>query len=123
MTTLGMVKGQDHFVSREELYESISRLRDPMNERMNQNHKLINELNTKCNKFEMFEKSTRKKIKEMTRGDELNKVLDLKMNTGEAQSHFSAVNMKMEALEIIMNKIKMEMECNYFCYLQPIQTF
>jgi hypothetical protein len=35
MTTLGMVKGQDHFVSREELYESISRLRDPMNERMN----------------------------------------------------------------------------------------
>lgn len=46
----------------------------------------------------MFEKATRKKIKDMTRGDELNKILDLKMNTGEAEGHFNAVNMKMEAL-------------------------
>lgn len=30
----------------------------------------------------MFEKSTKKKIKDMTKGDELNKILDLKMNTG-----------------------------------------
>lgn len=98
MTTLGMIKGQDHFVSREELYETISRLRQPLNERMNENNNLINQLHTKCNKLEMFEKSTKKKIRDMTKGDELNKILDLKMNSGEAESHFNAMNMKMEAL-------------------------
>lgn len=61
----------------------------------------------------MFEKSTKKKIKDMTKGDELNKILDLKMNTGTAETQFNAMNMKFEALEIIMNKIKMEMECNF----------
>lgn len=30
MTTLGMLKGQDNFVSREELYESLNRLREPV---------------------------------------------------------------------------------------------
>ena len=35
MTTLGMLKGQDNFISRSELYESMSRLREPVTERMN----------------------------------------------------------------------------------------
>lgn len=65
----------------------------------------------------MSEKSNRKKIKEMTKGDELNKILDLKMNIATAEGHFGAVNMKLQTLEIIMNKIKMEMESNYFIYL------
>jgi len=69
MTTLSMIKGQDHFVSREEMYESISRLREPLNDRMNEHNNLINELNSKTNKLEMFEKSTKKKIKDMTKGD------------------------------------------------------
>ena len=30
MTTLGMLKTQDNFVSREEMYESMSRLREPV---------------------------------------------------------------------------------------------
>lgn len=44
----------------------------------------MNELNAKINKLEMFEKSTKKKIKDMTKGDQLNKILDLKMNVGTA---------------------------------------
>lgn len=30
MATLGMLKGQDNFVSREEMYESLARLREPV---------------------------------------------------------------------------------------------
>lgn len=41
MTTLGMLKSQDNFVSREEMYESLSRLREPVTERMNENQNLI----------------------------------------------------------------------------------
>ena len=43
----------------------------------------------------MFEKSTKKKIKDMTKGDELNKILDLKMSTGAAETQFNAMNMKL----------------------------
>lgn len=42
MTTLSMIKGQDHFVSREEMYQSISRLRDPVNDRLNEQQNLMN---------------------------------------------------------------------------------
>ena len=63
MTTLGMLKGQDNFVSREELYESLSRLRDPITERMNENQNLIHQLNGKISKLELFEKATKRKIK------------------------------------------------------------
>ena len=63
MTTLGMLKGQDNFISREELYESMSRLREPVTERMNENQNLINELNSKIAKLELFEKATKRKIK------------------------------------------------------------
>lgn len=63
MTTLGMLKGQDNFVSRQELYESLSRLRDPITDRMNENQNLIHELNGKISKLELFEKATKRKIK------------------------------------------------------------
>ena len=63
MTTLGMLKGQDNFVSREELYESLNRLREPVSERMNENQNLLSELNGKISKLELFEKATKRKIK------------------------------------------------------------
>ncbi len=31
----------------------------------------------------------------MTRGDDLNKILDLKMNIGQGQAQFSSLNMKL----------------------------
>jgi hypothetical protein len=57
---------------------------------------LIYEVNGKLSKLEMFEKATKRKIKEMTRGDDLNKILDMKMNTGQADAQFNAFNMKLE---------------------------
>ena len=48
----------------------------------------------------------------MTRGDELNKILDMKMGIDQAETNFSAINMKLENLEIIFNKVKMEVEGN-----------
>lgn len=69
MTTLGMLKGQDNFISREQLYESLSRLREPVTERLNENQNLIHELNGKITKLQLFEKATKRKIKEMTKGD------------------------------------------------------
>lgn len=68
----------------------------------------------------MFEKATKRKIKEMTRGDDLNKILDMKMNTGQADAQFNAVNMKLENIEIIQSKMRMEVECTLFP-MQPIQ--
>ena len=41
MSTLAMLKGQDNFVSRDEMYESMSRLRDPVTERLTENQNLI----------------------------------------------------------------------------------
>ncbi len=55
-------------------------------------------MNGKISKLEMFEKVTKRKIKEMTRGDDLNKILDMKMNIGQADAQFNSVNMKMENL-------------------------
>jgi hypothetical protein len=66
-------------------------------------------MNGKVSKFEVFEKATKRKIKEMTRGDELNKILDMKMNTGQAEAQFNSFNMKIENLEIILNKVRMEL--------------
>lgn len=58
----------------------------------------------------MFEKATKRKIKELTRGDDLNKILDMKMNTGQADAQFNAFNMKLENVEIVLNKLKMEVD-------------
>lgn len=52
-------------------------------------------MNGKVSKLEVFEKATKRKIKEMTRGDELNKILDMKMNTGQAEAQFNSIGMKM----------------------------
>lgn len=90
-----MLKGQDNFVSREEMYESLSRLREPVMEKLGENQTLIYELNGKLAKLELFEKATKRKIKEMTKGDDLNKILDLKMSTGQAEALFNGVNMKL----------------------------
>lgn len=49
----------------------------------------------------------------MTRGDELNKILDMKMNIGQAEAQFNSMNMKLENLEIILNKVRMELDCNF----------
>lgn len=49
----------------------------------------------------------------MTRGDELNKILDMKMNIGQADAQFNSINMKMENLEIILNKVRMELDCKF----------
>lgn len=62
----------------------MARLREPVMEKMGENQNLMYELNGKVSKLEVFEKATKRKIKEMTRGDELNKILDMKMNTGQA---------------------------------------
>ena len=95
MTTLGMLKTQDNFVSREEMYESLSRLREPVMEKLTENQNLIYELNGKMTKIEMFEKATKRKIKDMTRGDDLNKILDMKMNIGQAEAQFNSYSMKL----------------------------
>lgn len=41
----------------------MSRLRQPVTERMNENQNLINELNGKIAKLELFQKATKRKIK------------------------------------------------------------
>jgi hypothetical protein len=46
----------------------------------------------------------------MTRGDDLNKILDMKLNVGQADAQFNAINMKMENMEIILNKVRMEVD-------------
>jgi hypothetical protein len=51
MTTLSMLKTQDNFVSREELYESLNRVREPVTDRLNETQSLINELNAKLTKL------------------------------------------------------------------------
>lgn len=54
MTTLGMLKTQDNFVSREEMYESMTRLREPVMEKLGENQNLIYEMNGKVSKLEVF---------------------------------------------------------------------
>ena len=82
-------------------------------EKLGENQSLIYELNGKLTKLELFEKATKRKIKELTRGDDLNKVLDLKMNTGQAEAQFSAVNMKLENLEAILAKVRLETDSTF----------
>ena len=91
----------------------MARLREPVMEKLSENQTLIYELNGKLGKLEMFEKATKRKIKELTRGDDLNKILDLKLNTGQAEAQFNAVNMKLENLEIVLNKLRMEVDGKY----------
>lgn len=69
----------------------------------------------------MFEKVTKRKIKEMTRGDDLNKILDMKMSIGQAEAQFTALNMKLENMEIILNKVRMEIDSIYV-FIQAIPT-
>ena len=76
-------------------------------EKLGDNQSLIYELNGKLTKIELFEKATKRKIKELTRGDDLNKILDLKMNTGQAEAQFSAMNMKLENIEAVMAKLRL----------------
>lgn len=83
-------------------------------EKLSENQTLIYELNGKLGKLEMFEKATKRKIKELTRGDDLNKILDLKLNTGQAEAQFNAVNMKLENLEIVLNRLRMEVDGKYW---------
>lgn len=47
----------------------MSRLREPVMEKLGENQNLIYEMNGKVSKLEVFEKATKRKIKEMTRGD------------------------------------------------------
>ena len=54
MTTLGMLKTQDNFVSREDMYESMTRLREPVMEKLGENQNLIYEMNGKVSKLEVF---------------------------------------------------------------------
>jgi hypothetical protein len=59
----------------------------------------------------------------MTRGDDLNKILDMKMNTGQAEAQFNSFGMKIENLEIILNKLRMEVDGNYlFIQLTPASS-
>ena len=44
----------------------------------------------------------------MTRGDDLNKILDMKMNIGQAEAQFNSFSMKLENMEMVFNKIRME---------------
>ena len=56
----------------------------------------------------------------MTRGDELNKILDMKMGVDQAETHFNAINMKLENMQIIFNKVKMEVEGNFILTQQTV---
>jgi len=49
----------------------------------------------------------------MTRGDDLNKILDMKMSIGQAEAQFNAMGMKLENMEIIINKLRMEVDGNF----------
>ena len=51
MTTLGMLKTQDNFVSREEMHDSMARLREPMIEKLGDNKNLLYEMNGKMGKL------------------------------------------------------------------------
>lgn len=90
-------------------------------EKLGENQTLIYEVNGKLSKLEMFEKATKRKIKELTRGDDLNKILDMKMNTGQADAQFNAFNMKLENVQIVLNKLKMEVDANS-SFLKLIQN-
>lgn len=52
--SVAMMRNQDNNVSREELYESVNRLKEPVNERLNDFQNLINELGAKASKMELF---------------------------------------------------------------------
>jgi|JI6StandDraft_1071083.scaffolds.fasta_scaffold03589_3 hypothetical protein len=46
----------------------------------------------------------------MTKGDDLNKILEMKMNSSEAKIMLDGLNMKIENVEVYFNKLKMELE-------------
>lgn len=58
-----MMRNQDNNVTREELYESMNRLKEPVNQRLTDLQNLMNELVAKSQKLELFEKATKRKIK------------------------------------------------------------
>lgn len=42
----------------------------------------------------------------------MNSLLDLKMNVGQAEAQFSAQNMKIENMDLVLNRLRMEVEAN-----------
>ena len=48
----------------------------------------------------------------MSKGEDLNKILDQKLNISEAKISSDALNEKLDAVEVMIEKIKMEMEFN-----------
>jgi hypothetical protein len=58
----------------------------------------------------LFEKATKRKIKDITKGDDLNKILEMKMNSSEAKIMMDGLNMKIENVEVYFNKMKMELD-------------
>jgi len=55
----------------------------------------------------------------MTKGDDLNKILEMKMNASEAKIMMDGLNMKIENVEVFFNKLKMELEGSW-SVMQPI---
>jgi hypothetical protein len=43
----------------------------------------------------------------MTKGDDLNKILEMKMNSSEGKIMMDGLNMKIENVEVYFNKMKM----------------
>jgi hypothetical protein len=58
----------------------------------------------------LFEKATKRKIKDITKGDDLNKILEMKMNSSEGKMMIYGLNMKIENVEVYFNKMKMELD-------------
>jgi hypothetical protein len=58
----------------------------------------------------LFEKATKRKIKDITKGDDLNKILEMKMNSSEGKMMIDGLNMKIENVEVYFNKMKMELD-------------
>ena len=47
----------------------------------------------------------------MTRGDDLNKILDQKQNQSEARIMNDSLQQKIENLEVLLEKTRMDLEC------------
>jgi hypothetical protein len=46
----------------------------------------------------------------------------MKMNTGQAEAQFHSLGMKMENIEIIINKLKMEVDSTFWV-MQAVPSF
>jgi hypothetical protein len=50
----------------------------------------------------------------MTKGNDLNKILDQKLNISEAKISSDAINEKVDGLQVLLEKIKMDLDCMVF---------